>query len=124
MKLCLKIVFKLCLLTHAIPVGLYKKIYGALFESHLTYGITVWGVALKDKPNDKLFITQKHCVRILFGDYEAYMNKLSTCARTRPYGSQTLGTNFHQKEHTKPLLNDLKLLSVQNLFKYDCVTWL
>ena len=46
------------------------------------------------------------------------MNKLSTCARTRPYGRQTLGTHFHHKKHTKPLLNDLKLLSVQNLFKY------
>ena len=79
------IIGALCRIRHSIPVGLYKKIYGALFESHLTYGITVWGVALKDKPIDKLFITQKHCVRILFGDYEAYMNKLSTCARTRPY---------------------------------------
>ena len=92
------------------------------FSNPILHPITVWGVALKDKPNAKLFITQKHCVRILFGDYEAYMNKLSTCARTRPYGRQKLGTNFHQKEHTKPLLNDLKLLSVQNLFKYYCVS--
>ena len=59
---------------------------------------------------------------ILFGDYEAYMNRLSTCARCRPYGRQKLGSNFHQKEHSKPLLNDLKLLSVQNLFKYYCVS--
>ena len=50
------------------------------------------------------------------------MNKLSTCARTRPYGHQKLGTNFYQKEHTKPLFNNLKLLSVQNLFKYYCIS--
>ena len=50
------------------------------------------------------------------------MNKLSTCARTRPYGQQKLGGNSYQKEHTKPLLNDLKLLSVQNLFKYYCIS--
>ena len=112
----------LCRIRHSVPVELYKKIYAALFESHLTYGISVWGVALKNKANDKLFITQKHCIRILFGDYEAYLNKLSTCARTRPYGHQKLGINFHQKEHTKPLLNNLQLLSVQNLFKYYCVS--
>jgi hypothetical protein len=67
---------------HSIPVELYRNIYLALFESHLTYGISVWGVALKDKANDTLFITQKHCIRILFGDLAAYLEKLSTCART------------------------------------------
>ena len=72
----------------------------------------MWGVVLENKPNEKLIITQKHCVRILFGDYEAYMNKLSTCTRTTPYGCQKLWANFHRKEHTKPLLNNLKLLSV------------
>ena len=112
----------LCRIKQSVPVELYTKIYSALFESHLTYGISVWGVALKDKANDKLFVTQKHCIRILFGDYEAYLNKLSTCARARPYGLQKLGTNFYQKEHTKPLFNNLKLLSVQNLFKYYCIS--
>ena len=112
----------LCRIRHSVPVELYTKIYVSLFESHLAYGISVWGVALKNKANDKLFITQKHCIRILFGDYNAYMNKLSTCARTRPYGHQKLGGTFHQKEHTKPLLNNLKLLSVQNLFKYYSIS--
>jgi hypothetical protein len=44
----------------SVPAELYKNIYLALFESHLTYGISVWGVALKNKANEKLFITQKH----------------------------------------------------------------
>ena len=112
----------LCRIRHSVPVELYKRIYESLFESHLAYGISVWGVALKNKANDKLFITQKHCIRILFGNYEAYVNKLSTCARTRQYGYQKLGSNFYQKEHTKPLLNDLQLLTVQNLFKYQCIS--
>ena len=112
----------LCRIRHSVPVELYKRIYESLFESHLAYGISVWGVALKNKANDKLFITQKHCIRILFGNYEAYVNKLSTCARTRQYGYQKLGSNFYQKEHTKPLLNDLQLLTVQNLFKYHCIS--
>ena len=105
-----------------MPAELYQKIYSALFESHLAYGISVWGVALKNKSSDKLFVTQKHCIRILFGDLEAYFNKLSTCARARPYGLQKLGSNFYEKEHTKPIFNNLKILTVQNLFKYHCIS--
>ena len=88
------IIGALCRIRHSVPAELYQKIYSALFESHLAYGISVWGVALKNKSSDKLFVTQKHCIRILFGDLEAYFNKLSTCARARPYGLQKLGSNF------------------------------
>ena len=111
-----------CRIRHSVPAELYQKIYSALFESHLAYGISVWGVALLNKSSDKLFVTQKHCIRILFGDLEAYFNKLSTCARARPYGLQKLGSNFYQKEHTKPIFNNLKILAVQNLFKYHCIS--
>ena len=78
--------------------------------------------ALKDKADYKLFVTQKHCIRILFGDLAAYLEKLSTCARTRPYSLQKLGTSFHQKEHTKLLFNELQILTVQDLFKYYCIS--
>ena len=108
----------ICRIRKSVPADLYLKIYKALFESHLTYGITVWGVALKDQPDDKLFIIQKHCIRVLFGDLDAYLAKTSTCARTRPYGKQKLGNLYYQKEHTKPIFNRLQLLSVQSLFKY------
>ena len=111
----------ICRLRHSIPAELYKTIYSALFESHLGYGISVWGVALKDQDDDKLFITQKHCIRILFGNLEAYLDKHSTCARVRPFGSQKLGSTFYSKEHTKPLFNKHKFLTVQNLFKYRCI---
>ena len=111
----------ICRIRHSIPADLYLKLYNALFESHLTYGISVWGVALKDKSDDKLFITQKHCMRILFGDLDAYLEKQSTCARTRPYGQQKLGPKYYQKEHTKPIFNRLKILTVQGLFKYHCI---
>ena len=99
----------------------YMKIYSALFESHLGYGISVWGVALKNQTYDKLFVTQKHCIRILFGDLEAYLEKQATCARARPYGQQKLGADFYIKEHTKPIFNKLKILTAQNLFKYHCI---
>ena len=93
-----------------------------LFESHLSFGISVWGGSIKNKSEDKLFITQKHCIRILFGDLEAYLEKQSTCARTRPYKQQKLGAEYYQKEHTKPLFNERKIITVQSLYKYYCVS--
>ena len=121
MKKLRSITGALCRLRHTIPAELYRTIYSALFESHLGYGISVWGVALKDQDNDKLFITQKHCVRVLFGNLDAYLDKYATCARVRPFGSQKLGSKFYIKEHTKPLFNRHKILTVQNLFKYQCI---
>ena len=82
----------------------------------------MWGVAIRNQSNDRLFITQKHCIRILFGDLDAYLNKQSTCARARPYGMQKLGQCYYEREHTKPIFNKLKIMSIQNLFKYHCIT--
>ena len=105
----------LCRIRRSIPVEYYKTIYAALFESHLSFGISVWGVALKQNDSDKVFITQKHSIRVLFGDLDAYLDKLATCARVREFGKQKLGSKFYTKEHTKPIFNRLKLLTVQNL---------
>ena len=49
-----------------IPEDQYKKIYHALFASHLTYGITAWGSAGVSYL-DGIFSIQKRCVRLLFG---------------------------------------------------------
>ena len=65
----------ICRIRHSLPSKLYPKLYNALFESHRSYGISVWGVAIRNQSNDRLFITQKHCIRILFGDLDTYLNK-------------------------------------------------
>ena len=93
--------------------------YHTLFESHLTYCISVWGGAAKSYI-EKLFILQKKCIRILFGDLEAYLDKFRTCARARPYGDQILGAEFFRKESTKPLFTEQKLLTIHNLYTYHC----
>ena len=111
----------ICRIRHLIPAELYLKIYNALFEPHLSYGISVWGVVLKERSNNSRFITQKHCVRILFGDLDSYLDKQSTCASTRPYGMQKLDHKHFEKEHTKPIFNRLKILTAQNLYKYHCI---
>ena len=85
---------------HNIPHENYKALYYSLFESHLTYCITVFGGANKSHM-EKLFRAQKHCIRILFGDADKYKDKFKTCVRSRPYGKQKLGHEFYCKEHAK-----------------------
>ena len=108
-----------------VPESLYKQIYHTLFESHLTYGVSVWGGVGMTKLNP-LFVTQKKCLRIIFGDTEAYLEKFRTCARTRArtfteYKSQILGTEFYEREHSKPLFVAHELLCIQNLYRYHCI---
>ena len=110
----------LSIIRHLIPEEHYMKLYHALFESHLIYGISVWGGVAENKINP-LFTVQKHCVRILFGDRKAYLDKYCTCARTRSLGMQKLGSKFFEKEHTKPIFNKNELLTVHNLHKYFCI---
>ena len=100
---------------HNIPRENYKSLYYTLFESHLSYCITVFGGVAKTHM-DKLFRTQKHCMSILFGDLEAYLDKFKTCARTREYGKQKLGSEFFCKEHTKPLFTELDILACANIY--------
>ena len=103
-----------------IPRENHKNVYHTLFESHLSYCISVWGGANKSLMN-KLFTAQKRCIRYLFGDYTAYKDKFCTSARTRPFGKQRLGCEFYCKENTKPLFTCHKILTVHNLHKYMTV---
>ena len=103
-----------------LPESLFKLIYHSLFESHLGYAISVWG-GVSNSQLKPLFITQKKCIRILFGDRESFINKFMTCARSRPFKSQHLGTEFYIKESTKPLFTDKKILAVENLYRHRCL---
>ena len=91
-----------------IPEENYKSIYYALFESHLSYCITVFGHVRKSK-SKKLFSVQKLCIRILFGHQNAYLDKFKTCSRARALGNQKLGPEFFCKEHTKPLFHKMEI---------------
>ena len=70
-----------------------KTIYFTLFESHILYGISVWG-GIPQYRMDKIFRLQKKCLRILFGNLEQFMDKFNTCARARPFGDQILSSQF------------------------------
>ena len=103
-----------------LPESLYKQIYHSLFESHLGFAISVWG-GIPNIQLKPLFITQKKCIRILFGDHKRYVDKFKTCARVRPFGSQRLDHDFYVKESTKPLFAKQELLAVENLYRLRCL---
>ena len=94
-----------------------QTMYFTSFECHILYGNSVWGGIPKFRLN-KIFRLQKKCIRIFFDDFDQFMDKYNTCARTRPYGEQFLTSKFCMKEHTKPLFNANRILIVQNLYRY------
>ena len=102
---------------HDIPDCLHKDLYYTLFESHLSYCISVFGGIHLSKL-DAIHILQKKIIRILFGDLEAYKDKFRTCARTRTLDKQILDSSFYMKEHTKPLFEKHGILTVHNLYSY------
>lgn len=109
----------LCRLRCSLPDFLHRQLYYTLFESHLSYCITVWGGAANTRISS-VFKAQKYCLRVLFGDREAYLDKFKTCARARPFDNQNLNKKFFLKEHTKPLFKEHGILAVQNLYTYHC----
>ena len=104
----------------SIPKEIHRELYYTLFESHLSYCISVWGNAAQFRISS-LWTLQKQCIRMLFGDKDAFLDKYKTCARTRQYNQQILGSDFYMPEHTKPLFNSNKIMSVQNLYSYHCL---
>ena len=91
----------------SIPENLHKDLYHTLFESYLTYGISVWGGSPKAKLLP-LFKAQKKV---------KYLDKFKTCALVRPLNEQRLTTEFVIKEHSKPLFNS-HFLNLKNLYFY------
>ena len=100
-----------------VPIYLRKELYHTLFESHLTYCISVWGGSPLCKTS-KIWTSQKRCLRLLFGDKEAYLDKFRTAVRARPISNQLLGEDFYKREHTKPLFNKYNILTLRNLYTY------
>ena len=103
-----------------IPASMYKSIYHTLFESHLSYGITVWG-GISTNRKKPLFILQKLCIRILFGDKQAYLENRVIREKLKEQGDQILGPELFIKEHTKPLFREHMIMSLHNLYYYHMV---
>ncbi|KAL5266371.1 hypothetical protein ACHWQZ_G003709 [Mnemiopsis leidyi] len=107
----------LCRIRDSIPETLHKDLYHTLFESHMSYCISVWGEASPTLVN-KIFTAQKHCLRVLFGDKASYLDKFETCARVRPFSSKAPDQTIFELEHSKPIFKSQQILTVQNLYSY------
>ena len=83
----------------------------------MPYYISVWGEASPTLVN-KIFTAQKHCLRVLFGNKAAYLDKFETCARVRPFSSKAPEQTIFELEHTKPIFKLQQILTVQNLYSY------
>ena len=101
-----------------IPDSQFVNIYHSLFESHLSYCINVWG-GVSPVEIEKLFITQKYCMRILFGK-QPYWFITETCQRVLSFNEQM--NRDYSKEHTKPLFESNNILTVSNLYNYHALT--
>ena len=104
----------------SIPNSQYLNIYHTLFASHLTYGISVWG-GISQTALDPLFITQKRCIRMLFGKEKSFDHPdfYNTCARIKTYSEHT-NPNY-EKENTKVLFSENELLTVHNMYNYHII---
>ena len=102
----------------SVPKKYHRELYFTLFESHISYCISVWG-GVATKVLAPILTVQKCCIRKMFGQ-EPFSEKLKTCARSRPFHKQVLDSLFYDKEHTKPLFNSYHILTVNNLYVYHC----
>ena len=92
-----------------IPKSQFHNIYHSLFESHLSYCISVWGGI----SSTYLFITQKRCIRMLFGTQK---DTTQVCRRVLTY-EEHINPDY-SLESTKPLFTSNRLLTVPNLYNY------
>ena len=77
---------------HQCNKNVLRSLYFSLFESHLSFGLPVWGSAKKSLI-EKLFLLQKKAIRaITFSDFRA---------------------------HTSPLFRKMNILKVHDLFEYQ-----
>ena len=83
----------------------------------MLYGISIWG-GIPQYKTAKIFRLQKKCLRLFFGDYQTRREKFSTCARVRSYGTLFLTLEFYMHEHTKPIFNSYKILTLCNSYRY------
>ena len=79
--------------------------------------IVVEHVMCEINSQKRYFYTQykEHRKKVRKDAKEKYLKKFNTCARTRTYENLMLGTEFYEREHSKPLFKKYNFLTVHNL---------
>ena len=84
-------------LRHTFPKRILRMIYMSLIYSYLNYCIIIWGSAYNNAL-DPLYILQKKAVRLI--------------------------NNSHYLDHTLPIFNSLKLLTLRQIFELNCLNFI
>ncbi|KAG8324857.1 hypothetical protein J6590_108388 [Homalodisca vitripennis] len=96
--LCKKVskgIFMLRKLKSFVSIDVLKAVYFAHIQSHLSYGIIVWGHFGNVR---RLFLLQKRAVRVMF--------------------------NVSSRTHCKPLFKQLGILTIISLYILDCLLYI
>ena len=93
----------------SIPKTLYMNLYYTLFESYITYGITVWG-SIPNRKFNKLFNAQKKILRVLFGDRENFSISLGLVFELDHILNRTFRLNFMSKNIVNHFLIKIRYL--------------
>jgi len=102
----------------SVPKTLHKQLYHSLFESHMTYCISVWGGQSYNALNT-LFIIQKRCVRMLFKN----PNKNSFClCRSKETQSMIFCQRCNEWFHYNCIgLTEQAVANIENFYCNDCL---
>ena len=104
---------------YVILITFNRALYNfQLYQTTDSYCTSCWG-AIPSSKLQGIFAIQKRWIRLLFGceysfDHAGYYE---TCARIRTYEEHKAKKNYCL-EHTKPLFNKQKILSLFNLYIY------
>ena len=83
-----------------VPKSMKNSIYNAVVNSHLSYGISIWGGSAAGDKLNPLFVLQKRALRNLFG-----IKRVSKFVRG----------------HTKQVFGTFNILTVYNIYNYMTV---
>lgn len=103
-----------------LPRKTLKTVYHSLFESHMTYCISVWGGTTKTHI-ETLFRLQKRCLRVLYGDEDQYNCNADMVPNHNQSATNNITRSFIQ-QHTKPIFHNNEILTIQNAYSYFTCT--
>ena len=71
--------------------------YTLLYLNHTLAMVSQHGVEFPKICFNLYLLPRKKCIRVMFGDKDAYMDKFKTCARTRSFENRFLGKDFFSR---------------------------
>ena len=88
-------------LRKSAPKNILKCVYNSLVQSHLSFGVTIWGCGGDQVKLSRLFVAQKRAIRTVFG---------------------VRNINKFLRGHTKSVFTHNKILTIHNIYYLSVMT--